>query len=328
MKLTEQEKCIYGNSVQVISREDDCTVYTRKDETGDARMTCYHVFPGIDLVYNDIHMQRSGMKPAMNGNFLEINHCREGRAECECGNQFYYITAGDLSIQQRKNCSHESYYPLNHYHGISILIDADHSPMCLSCFLKDVNVQPTTLIQKFCKNEAGYVVRSQPSLAHIFSELYTVPESIRKGYFKVKILELLLFLSSMKLEDDTVHERSYSGSQVTLAKDAGRYLAQHMDRRVTIDELAEQFYVSPTQLKNSFKGVYGVSIYAYTRSQKMQAAACALRQSNDTVMQIAGRYGYENPSKFAKAFKDVLGVTPNEYRNTNGQNVCLEQGSL
>ena len=121
--------------------------------------------------------------------------------------------------------------------------------MCLSCFLKDVNVQPTTLIQKFCKNEAGYVVRSQPRLTHIFSELYTVPESIRKGYFKVKILELLLFLSSMSLDDDMVRERSYSGNQVTLAKDAGRYLAQHMDRRVTIDELAEQFYVYPTAMK-------------------------------------------------------------------------------
>ena len=41
-------------------------------------MTCYRVFPGIDLVYNDIHMQSSGMKPAMHGNFLEINHCRRG----------------------------------------------------------------------------------------------------------------------------------------------------------------------------------------------------------------------------------------------------------
>ena len=73
MKLTEQEKCIYGNSVQVVAREDDCTIYTREDETGTARMTCYRVFPGIDLVYNDIHMQSSGMKPAMHGNFLEIN---------------------------------------------------------------------------------------------------------------------------------------------------------------------------------------------------------------------------------------------------------------
>ncbi|MDO4175460.1 MAG: AraC family transcriptional regulator, partial [Eubacteriales bacterium] len=106
-----------------------------------------------------------------------------------------------------------------------------------------------------------------------------------------------------------------SSMQVALAKEAGKYISNHMNRRVTIDELAEQFYVSPTQLKNSFKGVYGVSIYAYTRTQKMQAAACALRQSNDTIMQIAGRYGYENPSKFSKAFKDVLGVTPNEYRN-------------
>ena len=105
MKLTEQEECIYGNSVQVVAREDDCTIYTREDETGTARMTCYHVFPGIDLVYNDIHMQSSGMKPAMHGNFLEINHCREGRAECECGDQFYYITAGDLSISSEKTAA-------------------------------------------------------------------------------------------------------------------------------------------------------------------------------------------------------------------------------
>ncbi|MCD8357500.1 MAG: AraC family transcriptional regulator [Clostridia bacterium] len=317
MTVTEQEKCIYGNGVQVVSREDDCTVYSLEDENGDARMTCYHVFPGIDLVYNDVHMQRSGMKPAVHGNFLEINHCREGRVECECAEQFYYLSAGDLSIQRRDGYGHASYYPLSHYHGISILIDADHAPMCLSCFLKDVNVQPTALIQKFCKNAASYVVRSQPGLAHIFSELYDVPDSIRKGYFKVKILELLLFLSSMDITDDELKQRSYSGIQVTLAKDAGKYLSEHMNRRITIDELAERFYVSPTQLKNSFKGVYGVSIYAYTRAQKMQAAACALRQSDDTIMQIAGRYGYENPSKFAKAFKDVVGMTPNEYRNSN-----------
>lgn len=280
-------------------------------------MTCYRVFPGIDLVYNDIHMQSSGMKPAMHGNFLEINHCREGRAECECGDQFYYITAGDLSIQQRKDCSHASYYPLSHYHGISILIDADHSPMCLSCFLKDVNVQPTTLIQKFCKNEAGYVVRSQPRLTHIFSELYTVPESIRKGYFKVKILELLLFLSSMSLDDDMVRERSYSGNQVTLAKDAGRYLAQHMDRRVTIDELAEQFYVSPTQLKNSFKGVYGVSIYAYTRSQKKcrqlpvrcgRPTIPSCRSPDDTAMKIQA--SLQKPLKMFWASRQMNIETP------------------
>lgn len=316
MIATEQEKCIYGSNVRIVSREDDCTVYCLEDETGKACMTCYHVFPGIDLVYNDVHMQRSGMKSAAQGNILEINHCREGRVECECEEQFYYLSAGDLSIQRRNAVGHVSYYPLKHYHGISIVIDADHSPMCLSCFLKDVEVQPTALIQKFCRNAASYVVRSQPGIAHIFSELYDVPRSIRKGYFKVKILELLLFLSSMDIEDDELKRRSYSSIQVALAKDAGKYISDHMNRHVTIDELAEQFYVSPTQLKNSFKGVYGVSIYAYTRAQKMQAAACALRQSDDTVMQIAGRYGYENPSKFAKAFKDVLGMTPNEYRNS------------
>lgn len=307
---------IYGSDVQIVSRGDDCTVYGLMDDTGDARMTCYHVFPGIDLVYNDVHIQRSTLDTAARGNIIEINHCREGRVECECGEQFYYLSAGDLSIQRRENVGHESYYPLSHYHGISILIDADHTPHCLSCFLEDVNVQPAALIEKFCSDAACFVVRSQPCLEHIFSELYSVPDSIRKGYFKVKILELLLFLSGMDIAGDEMRKRSYSGIQVELAKHAGRYLYEHMDRRITIDELAEQFYVSPTQLKNSFKGVYGVSIYSYIRAQKMQAAASVLRQTDDTILQIAGRFGYENASKFAKAFKDVVGMTPNEYRNT------------
>ena len=32
------------------------------------------------------------------------------------------------------------------------------------------------------------------------------------------------------------------------------------------------------------------------------------------VLAIANRFGYDNGSKFAKAFRDVIGVSPSEYR--------------
>lgn len=43
---------------------------------------------------------------------------------------------------------------------------------------------------------------------HIFGELYRVPEKIRIPYFKVKILDLLLYLDTMTIPD-TVGERPY-----------------------------------------------------------------------------------------------------------------------
>ena len=50
----------------------------------------------------------------------------------------------------------------------------------------------------------------------------------------------------------------------------------------------------------------------------MQAAGLMLQHSDSTVLEIAGRFGYDNGSKFAAAFKDVMGMTPNEYRSAFG----------
>lgn len=110
--------------------------------------------------------------------------------------------------------------------------------------------------------------------------------------------------------------RSYSPSQLALAREVCSYLCSNMDSRTTIAELSERFHASPTQIKNSFRRVYGMPVYAFTRTQKMRAAALDLRNTDSTVLEIAGRYGYDNASKFAKAFRDCIGMTPVEYRNS------------
>lgn len=316
MSATKQEKEIYGEQVQIVSRSDGCVVYRIADGSGDMMITSYFVFPGIQLVYYDVHMGKCSIDYGVLGNVMEINHCREGRIECGYRDEFFYLTQGDLAVSKKGAAGHDSCFPLNHYDGIAIVIEMDRAPGCMSCFLDDVNVRPCALMEKFCSNDKCFVARSKPCLEHIFSELYAVPDSIKKGYYKVKILELLLFLSGMDLRDDQMEQRCFTKSQVGLAKDVCQYLTEHMDRRVTISELADIFHVSQTALKNSFKGVYGVSVYSYIREQKMQAAALMLRRTDRSVLEIAGMCGYDNGSKFAGAFRNVMGVTPNEYRNT------------
>ena len=272
------------------------------------------IFPGIEILYDDVHAQKYTMQRTPAGNVFEITHCREGRIERSFRKEFCYLSPGDLSVAMESDISGSAYFPLAHYHGIRIRIDLDRAPRCLSCFLDDVEVSPQALRQKFCSGNTCFIARSNEGIAHIFSELYNVPDSTRKGYFKVKILELLLFLSAMPVEEAETKQHFVSRAQVSLAKAVCTYLTAHMDCRIPLEQLAKHFHVSGTQIKTSFKLVYGVSFFAYTRRQKMEAAALMLAETDRSVLEVAGCFGYDNGSKFSKAFKDIMGATPAEYR--------------
>ena len=164
------------------------------DSDGEAARTAYPVFPGIEIAYHDVHAASAATQRACAAGCLEIHHCREGRIAYPYGDACFFLAPGDLAIVQRAAEAVPVRFPTGHYHGITVTIDPARAPDCLSCFLEDVEVRPSALIEKFCADGACFVTRSSPGVAHIFSELYSVPEGIRKGYFKVKILELLLFL--------------------------------------------------------------------------------------------------------------------------------------
>lgn len=122
-------------------------------------------------------------------------------------------------------------------------------------------------------------------------------------------------LSALAAAKPAAHGFTCPPSQLRLAFLAYAQLAGNPGAHILIEQLAADLQISPTHLKNSFRLVYGDSIYSYIRTQKMLLAAQALRGSSRTVLDIAGDFGYDNGSKFARAFQHVLGVTPREFRS-------------
>lgn len=132
---------------------------------------------------------------------MRISHCREGRLEQQLGNEYYFLAPGGSGRFTQRRLRRGRALPHRALpRGITVTIDPAQAPECLSCLLSDVNVRPAALMEKFCANGGYFAARSSASVEHIFSELYSVPEEIRKGYFKVKVLELLLFLSALPTE--------------------------------------------------------------------------------------------------------------------------------
>lgn len=279
-------------------------------------MIRHEVFPGIALEYIRKGKQNIRTKSTSAKDMYEIIHCREGRIEFDNKKDFYYLSEGDILIRKKSYDAEQVFFTQDFYRGLSVEIDVEKTPSCFSCFLEDVNVNPQMVIEKFCGKKDYFIARSGSNLEHVFYEMYDVPENIKTGYIKVKILELMLYLSTADVTCENEAKHSYSREQVALAKEVSGYMISNMSSRITLDDLTKKFHVSGTQLKTTFKGVYGVSIYSYIRKQKMQSAAQMLRNCDDTVLEIAGRYGYENGSKFAKAFKETIGLSPNAYRQS------------
>ena len=308
MATAKQKETLADTQATVLHQDTEHTVYHLDDADGEVVQTVYPVFPGIEIAYHDVHATACAMQRTRASGWLE------GCIAYPYGGACFFLAPGDLAIVQRSAAAALARFPTGHYHGITVSIDPALVPDCLSCFLEDVEVRPSALIEKFCVDAACFVTRSSQGVAHIFSELYSVSEGIRKGYFKVKILELLLFLSAFPMQA-AQPQHSYPQSQVQLAEQVGAYLLENTERRLTVAELAQRFGASATLINSSFRGVYGMSPAAFLRAQKMHGAARLLRQTDRTVLDIAGQFGYDNGSKFAKAFRDVIGVSPNAYRS-------------
>lgn len=312
-----EKNVFYGRNITAVKRDDTCTIYKMKDADGEGIMTCYSVFPGIDLLYNDFHMQScfSEFRPKVE--MLGIDHCRQGRIEWELQNGSYmYLEEGDLQINSKENHSMNFGFPLNHYNGITVAIYIEKAVKTLSDIFGGVWVDLHGLREKFCARQNPFIMRAEDSIQHIFSELYTVPGNIRESYFKIKVLELLLFLSMVDVPVNGGERPYFPKRQVETVKAVMKYITENMDKHLTLNELSSRFDIPLTSLKLCFKGVYGTSVYAYLRSYRMHAAALMLRQSNESIAAIAGKVGYDNSSKFAAAFRAVMGKSPQEHRNS------------
>lgn len=294
-----------------------CGVYQFKNETGEGIITIYEVFPGVALGFNDFHMKYYDSRFKPGKDVFCIDHCREGRLEYVTKNDAYsYVEAGDLKLDRRLTHTGRFELPLSHYHGVMVSIDMETACRSLPLEIKDFPVDLRALQAKFCKDIYPMVLHEPGSIEHIFGELYTVPEKIKRPYFKIKILELLLYLDALELSENTEGKPYFYKTQVEKIKAIHAFLAEHVDENFTQEELAVRFNISLTPMKRCFKSVFGSSIGNWLLQYRMNQAAVMLRNEKGiTVAEIAGRVGYDSPSKFAIAFRKVMGMSPREYRN-------------
>ena len=92
-------------------------------------------------------------------------------------------------------------------------------------------------------------------------------------------------------------------------------ITDHIDCPPRVSALTEELGVTPEYLSASFRKAMGMTISAFIKVKRIERAQRLLRYSDRSLSEIAAYLSFSSQSHFQNTFRDVTGMTPQEYRD-------------
>lgn len=97
------------------------------------------------------------------------------------------------------------------------------------------------------------------------------------------------------------------------------WIEDNLESPLSLEKVSERSGYSKWHLQRMFKKETGHSLGQYIRSRKMTEIAQKLKESNEPILYLAERYGFESQQTLTRTFKNYFDVPPHKYRMTNMQ---------
>lgn len=292
------------------------TQFTIGGLQGPGTIHCIDVYPGIKVIYNRFHSVDTPVNTNRDRRYIEINHCRRGKYEFLYDKNYYgYLCEGDLSISRWSLQRRDDSFPLGYYEGVEILIDLKRARG--NELFADFHIDLDFLSRKLTWNHDVYILRSTEQIQHICLEMYEIEQGMKRDYLKIKVLELLLFLSHSDFGVMQNQKSYYPKKQIEVIKEIKKSLTEHLSERPDFDSLAAQYHMNIYTLRKAFREIYGVPLYQWFKEYRIEYSLNLLEKTQMPIIDIANKVGYSNPSKFSAAFYRRINMSPQQYRKSH-----------
>lgn len=124
------------------------------------------------------------------------------------------------------------------------------------------------------------------------------------------VQELLLHLNRMVYEKNHPEKPKETKSLYQILVS---YIEANLEKDLTLEELADEFFVSKYHIAYVFKEKMGMSLHQYIIKKRLEACREAMR-GGETITTIYKAYGFKDYSAFYRAFKKEYGMTPKAFR--------------
>lgn len=303
----------YGLQAEIIEDNND---YLTIDYgcKGHGIVTSYYLFDGIQLCFLDFDTEGVFPSQKFNPDIIQITHCQTGRYECEFSNHTVsHLPEGYFSVAGTKYLPLSFSFPLKKCYAVSLVIDRQALSHGTRKMMDAIPIDLDHIGETLNIDKKWYLSTTPPKLQHLFSEIYTAKGVEAVGYFKIKAIELLYHIDQLT-QNNGCDFKYFDKGQIQVTKDIRDYMVSHLDIKPSLEELAKEAKINLPLFHSIFNQIYGDTPYSYLKKYKMNIAASRLLDEKTKIGDIAVELGYNNASKFAKAFQSVYGELPKDYR--------------
>lgn len=270
---------------------------------------------------------------AAQGRWFSINYCAEGRCEVALPDVgCAVVKAGDCCVSGTDYRPKDFRYPLGSYRGIELWVNTAISTDPSFFLLAEAGVSLDALAQDagvaavFSGDEElnGPLRRIGAAISQLHvqerctsAEQRAASIGFISAQCKNELIGLLLTLSQRDMaasQPAALLTPAQMNLAQTVAEEVQTAPAEAHDART----IARRYGISAATLNTWFSNLYGMTVAAYVRRERMMKAA-SLLERGARVADVAVSVGYANPSKFAAAFKRERGTSPSDYRRCNPQ---------
>jgi AraC family transcriptional regulator len=100
-----------------------------------------------------------------------------------------------------------------------------------------------------------------------------------------------------------------------ILRDSINYMEDHLLEDLTAEDVSKSIHVSNFYYQKGFKILTGYSVSEYIRNRRLYVAALDLKTSNEKIIDLSYKYGYDTPESFTKAFVRFHGITPSSVKS-------------
>ena len=240
-------------------------------------------------------------------NDYELFYFMEGDAEYIIGSAVYHLEKHDLLIIK----------PLT-YHHLHLLSSEPYERAHFNFLQKDVLPEVLSFLENEEVSSIFHIPPENP-IRRIFDELkqmQTVYSETEFNYFKHTALNLIL----LHLKYDYPFITPKSAKSLTFANNDVllniiQYIDDNSDKVITVNDLANKFYMSPSWIVHTFKNALNISVTQYINKRRISFAQ-KLLLSGISAHKAAELCDYDNYTTFFRQYKKYLGKSPMEDRPT------------
>jgi two-component system response regulator YesN len=110
---------------------------------------------------------------------------------------------------------------------------------------------------------------------------------------------------------------SQDAKKVTQIRPAINYIDANYDKPITLADIARISHLSVSRLAHIFKEQMGITIIDYLTSVRIERAKQLLLATEQSCTEICFQVGYNNQSYFSRTFKELVGMSPRQFRARN-----------